>query len=118
MRALFLTVVAVVLAGPALAQQASDNPTWIPGQTRSFLTLYDQTGLNGQGVIFTERTGNLTDAFRARSLRTSGGPWEVCDGANYSGRCVVAEGWTFNLNDVGLRRVRSIRPVDPDAPRT
>ncbi len=108
----------LVLAAPAVAQdRAFGNPTWIPGQSRSTLTLYDQSGLQGGSVLIVEREGHLGGSFRAASLRTTGGAWEVCDRQNFQGQCRVVDGWALSLNrDVGLREVRSVRPVEPDQP--
>ena len=118
MRALFTTAAILMLASPSVALQASDNPNYVMGQSRSTLTIYTQAGLNGQSYLFTQSAGNITDALRAQSLRTSGGAWEVCDGANFQGQCRIAEGWAFNVNNLGLRRIRSIRPVAAAIPAT
>jgi hypothetical protein len=117
MRVLMITTAILAFAGPSVALQSSDNPNYIPGQSRSTLTIYTQAGLSGERYLFTEAAGNITDGLRAASLRTSGGAWEVCDGANFQGQCRVAEGWTFNVNDLGLRRIRSIRPLETEAPQ-
>jgi hypothetical protein len=116
MRVVWIAAGLLALAGPAAARQATDNPTWIPGQTPSSLTIYGETSLGGPGYRFTERDGNVTDALRPRSLRATGGAWQVCDGANFNGDCRVVEGWVFNIHDLGLRRVRSIQPVQPVQP--
>lgn len=105
----------LILATPAMAQEAFGNPNWIPGQSASTLTLYDQSGLQGGKLMLVEREGNLTGSFRAASLRATGGAWEVCDRQNFQGECRVVTGWTLSLNrDIGLRDVRSARPVEAD----
>lgn len=106
----------IVLATPTMAQdRALGNPNWIPGQSRSTLTLYEEPGLQGGSIMLVEREGNLSGPFRAASLRTRGGAWEVCDRHNFRGQCRVVDGWTLSLNrDVGLREVRSVRPLEPD----
>ena len=104
----------LLVAAPAVAQEpAFGNPSWIPGQSRSTLTLYDQSGLQGNSVLIVEREGNLSG--RTASLRATGGSWEVCDQHNFRGQCRVVDGWALSLNrDLGLRTVRSVRPVAPE----
>jgi hypothetical protein len=112
-----LTVAAfLVLATPAIAQDgAFGNPNWVPGQSASTLTLYDQSGLQGGKLPLVKREGNLAGSFRVASLSATGGAWEVCDRHNFQGECRVVDGWTLSLNrDIGLRDVRSARPVDAD----
>lgn len=102
------------VATPAVSQdRALGNPNWIPGQTPSTLTLYEQSGLQGNSVLIVESEGNLSG--RTASLRASGGSWEVCDQHNFRGECRVVDGWALSLNrDIGLRNIRSVRPVAPD----
>lgn len=112
MRALLATLVLVAVATPTFAQQqAADNPDRIAGQTRSTITFYTQHGLQGDATLFTRDHSNFSGGERAMSLETKGGAWEVCDGVSFTGECRVTQGWTMNIRDLGLRRVRSIRPV-------
>lgn len=106
----------LILATPGMAQEpAFGNPNWIPGQSRSTLTLYDQAGLQGKSVLIVESEGNLSG--RTASLRATGGTWEVCDRHNFQGQCRIVDGWALSLNrDIGLRNVRSVRPVEPVEP--
>lgn len=114
MRALLATLVLVAAATPAVAHQSADRPSYISGQSRSTLTIYTSSGLQGVPTTFTRGQGHVSGGERASSLRATGGAWQVCDGANFQGQCRVVEGWTMNLNDLGLRRVRSFRPILPD----
>ncbi|WP_396593892.1 beta/gamma crystallin-related protein [Brevundimonas sp. R86498] len=111
MRVLLAAMALAVVATPALAQRAADAPNWIPGQSRSTITIYTQQGLQGDATMFTRDQSHISGGERAVSLETKGGAWEVCDGVSFTGQCRVAEGWTMNLRDLGLRRVRSIRPI-------
>jgi len=108
------TALVLVLGSAAAAQQAPlGQPNWIPGQSRSTITLYDQTGLRGSELLIAEPQANLTAAFRAESVRTAGGAWQICDHNEYRGQCRVVDGWTLSLNrDLGIRQVRSMRPVE------
>lgn len=113
MRALLAALALAAVATPTFAQQATaDNPDWIASQTHSTITFYTQQGLQGDATLFTRDHDNFRGGERAMSLETKGGAWEVCDGVSFTGQCRVTEGWTMNLRDLGLRRVRSIRPVE------
>lgn len=116
LRKVTLAAALMALASTATAQdRALGNPNWIPGQSDSTLTLYDQGGLQGGKVLLVEREGNLTGSFRVASLRATGGAWEVCDRQNFRGQCRVVDGWALSLNrDIGLREVRSARPLESD----
>lgn len=112
MRALLAALALAVVATPSFAQQATaDNPDPIASQTHSTITFYTQQGLQGNATLFTRDHSNFSGGERAMSLETKGGAWEVCDGVSFTGECRVTQGWTMNIRDLGLRRVRSIRPV-------
>lgn len=114
-----VTLAVVGLSSAAVAQvPAFGEPDWIPGQTPSTLTLYSEAGLQGRGLLIVRPSGNLSASFRAASLKTTGGAWEVCDAPNFRGQCQVVDGWQLSLNrDLGLRQVRSMRPVERVAPQ-
>lgn len=116
MRAALSVLALVAVALPAFAQQAVDNPDPIASQTRSTITFYTQQGLQGDATLFTRDHSHVSGGERAASLETKGGAWEVCDGVSFTGECRVTQGWTMNVRrDLGLQRVRSIRPVVPAA---
>lgn len=107
----------LILALLSPATTAPQDPTL--GQPRmpsaTTLTLYAQAGLEGPTLFLVEDVSNISDSFRTESLKTSGGAWEVCDRINFQGRCRIADGRNMSLNsDVGLRAVRSARPVARD----
>lgn len=84
-----------------------------PGQNVGRAVLYDGRNFSGQSFIATGVHGNLGRfGGRAESLQVQGGVWELCDGTNFTGRCV-----TFNQNANDLRqygfhnRIRSVRPL-------
>jgi hypothetical protein len=77
------------------------------------VVLYDDRGYRGRlHRVDRESPLLLTFANRAESVRVTGGSWELCDGAGFSGRCTVVSGDVSDLASVGLRnRVASVRPV-------
>lgn len=116
MRVLLAALALAAVATPTLGQQAVDNPDPIASQTRSTITFYTQQGLQGNATLFTRDQSHVSGGERAASLETKGGAWEVCDGVSFTGECRVTQGWTMNVRrDLGLQRVRSVRPVVPAA---
>lgn len=74
------------------------------------LALYDQPGLKGSRVIYSF-AADRPAPFHARSARTWGGPWALCD-RGYK-HCQALEGTTRNLDLV----VAAVRPA-PEAADT
>lgn len=87
------------------------SPSALTGRDSTVLTVYGQPGLTGTVHSFSLPTGNVSTMQRYESLRTSGGPWQVCDRHEYQGECRVVEGRYLTLSQIGLRQIRSIRPV-------
>lgn len=85
-------------------------PAW--GQTR--LTLFSSTNYRGQSQAFVANApalGNLNN--RAQSLQVVG-RWQICDGANFTGRCVEVSQSVTDLRRLGMRnRIASARPIGP-----
>ena len=86
-----------------------------PEPSRGRAVLYDGRNFTGQSFIATGVHGNLGRfGRRAQSLQVEGGVWEVCDGNNFSGRCVTINQNTYDLGQLGFQnRIRSIRPARP-----
>lgn len=84
-----------------------------PGQNVGRAVLYDGRNFTGQSFIASGVHGNLGRfGGRAESLQVQGGVWELCDGANFSGRCITLNQDAYDLSQFGFRnRVRSIRPL-------
>lgn len=92
----------------------------------STLTLFEYRDLRGGTFELDHPDRALTETGgRARSLSTKGGPWEICDRADFGGRCVTVSGDVTDLRAYGMsNRVASARPVrresgwePPPAPR-
>lgn len=84
-----------------------------PGQNVGRAVLYDGRNFTGQSFIASGVHGNLGRfGGRAESLQVQGGVWELCDGANFRGRCITLNQDAYDLSRFGFRnRVRSIRPL-------
>ena len=96
---------ALVLAGMAIATQATAQ-----------VTFYEHDGFQGRSFTAEKKIGNFERyGFndRASSVVVLGGRWEVCDDAQFGGRCVVLRLGRYpslaamSLND----RVSSVRAV-------
>jgi uncharacterized protein YcfJ len=96
---------ALAVAGVALAAQAAAQ-----------VTLYEGEGFRGPAVT-AERAIWDFDPFgfndRAQSLVVTGGTWQVCEDAQFQGRCVVLQPGNYDsLRPLGMsERISSVRPV-------
>ena len=107
MNAVFRNALAV--AGLAIATQAAAQ-----------VTFYEREGFEGRSFTTERQVGNLRRfGFndRASSVVVLGARWEVCEGARFSGRCVVLRpGRYASLAAMGLNdRVSSVRAVSRNA---
>jgi Beta/Gamma crystallin len=86
-----------------------------PGPTPSgSLVLFNQPNYRGQNATYNQVTPNLYGANnRAQSATVSGGAeWQLCQGVNFTGRCITLSRSTPNLANFGMRnRVSSVRPI-------
>jgi hypothetical protein len=102
-----LGVLVTVLWGPAPGAWQRPLPTPVPAD--AYIVLYDRTNYRGnpanyRGVV--SSTGRRT----TRSVTIGDGRWELCEGPNFSGRCVVLDRSVPDLGRYGLSRVGSARP--------
>ncbi|MCM3871485.1 MAG: beta/gamma crystallin family protein [Pyrinomonadaceae bacterium] len=75
-----------------------------------YIVLYDQTTYRGSPTNYTAEESNLNQ--RARSVTIGRGVWELCEGRNFSGRCVTLNRSVPDLRSYDFsNRVRSLRPV-------
>jgi len=85
-----------------------------PGPSPSgSLVLFNSPNYRGQSATYNQATPNLRSANnRAQSATVSGGEWQLCEGVNFTGRCVRLSRSSPNLADQGMRnRVSSVRPM-------
>lgn len=89
-------------------------------QATAQITLYQQDRFEGRSFTATQKVGNL-ERFgfndRASSIYVQRDRWEVCEGAQFDGRCVVVRPGRYpDIAALGLNnRVSSVRPVAANA---
>ena len=91
-------------------------------QASAQVTLYSQPGLRGQPFSVNATIPNLDRTYfndRASSAVVQRGRWEVCEHANFGGRCVLLQPGQYpNLGAMGLNdRVSSIRRAGRGRPQ-
>src|SRR5438067_13781784 len=84
------------------------------------ITFYEREGFQGRSFSTDRRVGNL-ERFgfndRASSVVVIGDPWEVCEEAQFGGRCIVLRPGRYpSLVAMGLNdRISSVRDVNRNA---
>jgi len=74
-----------------------------------YLVLYNQPNYRGNTTTYSRADSNIND--NARSVMVGRGIWEICDGRNFTGRCVTVSENISNLASLNIGRIiRSIRP--------
>lgn len=76
------------------------------------IVLFTQPGFQGRSYRVDSASPFLSGfQDRAESVQVFGGAWQLCDDANYRGRCVIVSTSMSDLGRLGLRnRVSSVRP--------
>ena len=80
---------------------------------RSYLVIFERPDYRGRPATF-DRPSPVLENFtgQAGSITIGDGVWEVCSGANFSGRCVTLDRSVPDLNALGMRdQVSSVRPA-------
>ena len=77
------------------------------------ITFYEQPGFQGRSFVSTMPISNAERIGRGSSVVVLGGPWEVCDGERFSGRCVLLRPGTYpSFGVIGLDgAIASARPA-------
>ncbi len=90
-----------------------------PAPSDWYIVLFDQRTFRGNPVNYNQAISNLrAQDGRAQSVTIGKGVWELCDGADYTGRCVTLDQSVADLGTYGLlNRVTSLRPVRRQQPR-
>ncbi|NJC33770.1 hypothetical protein GGR88_001244 [Sphingomonas jejuensis] len=105
MRTIGLAVLALLLTGPAAAQD--ERFARPPGQAEAII--YRDLGYRGPAVNVSEPQRNLGLSWSVSSIRVQSGEWQLCDEVNFGGRCTTIDRSTPVL--VPSRRLRSMRPL-------
>lgn len=100
------------------------GPIVPPPQRDPYIVLFDQVNFRGTPNNY---SGAVPDLYgfnrRAQSVTVGRGVWEVCEGRNYTGRCVTLDRSVSNLRTYNLNnRISSVRPIGvvverPEPPR-
>jgi hypothetical protein len=84
-----------------------------PPQYDPYMVLFDRTSYRGNPTNYNTSTPDLFDNNRrARSVTIGRGKWELCEGRNFSGRCITLDRSVSDLRNYNLNRVSSVRPLD------
>jgi hypothetical protein len=102
------------LNGLGMSRRISSVRPWQQGGTavpRFSLVLFDDRGYRGQSFRLENNAARLQGfENRAQSVQVTGGSWDLCERANFAGRCVAVTSSIPDLSSIGLsRRVASVR---------
>ena len=90
--------------------RAGGGGTFPPGPGNDFIVLFNNANFSGSSTRVDRANANLNRL--ARSVTLSGRPWQLCNGRNFSGRCITV---STSVNDLGRfsmsRQVSSARPT-------
>jgi len=74
------------------------------------IVLFDRTNYRGTSTNYSRSVSNLNRS--AQSVTIGKGVWELCEGRNFTGRCVTLDNSVPDLGSYNLRnRVSSARPI-------
>lgn len=81
-----------------------------PPQSDAYIVLFERTNYRGSPRNY---NGPVSDLYgrRAQSVTIGRGVWELCEGRNFTGRCVTLDRSVPDLRSYNLRQVSSLRPV-------
>ena len=80
-----------------------------PPSSDWYVVIFDRTNYRGTSSNY---NGPETDIFKpARSITIGRGTWQLCQGRNFSGRCVTLNRSVPDLRSYNIRQVGSLRPI-------
>src|SRR4029079_1318476 len=91
-----------------------------PQETVSVVTVYTGANFGGQNASFSDDMATLAPAGLNNNIASikiaEGEKWEVCQEANYVGRCQMLSGSATDLAAIGWSgQISSLRRADPGA---
>ena len=85
-----------------------------PPSPGPYIVLFDRTNYRGNPTNYSRSVSNLNRS--AQSVTIGKGVWELCEGRNFTGRCVTLDTSAPDLGSYNLRnRVSSARPIGSGA---
>ena len=102
------------LNGLGMSRRISSVRPWGQGGIavpRFSLVLFDDRGYRGRSFRVDDSMSRLQGfENRAQSVQVTGGSWDLCERANFGGRCVAVSSSIPDLSSIGFsRRVASVR---------
>ena len=82
----------------------------IPGQGQGTITFFDGRNFSGAAVTYRQDENRVRLPFSAGSIRVEG-PWRVCTGPDYGGRCVTVDRDYRDARFLGLYTVGSAQSL-------
>ena len=74
-----------------------------------YIVIYDRANYRGTPTNY---SGSEADIFKpARSVTIGSGTWQLCQGRNFTGRCVTLNRSVPDLRTYNIRQVGSLRPI-------
>jgi beta/gamma crystallin len=87
----------------------SGRPTPPPSTSDWYIAIFDRPSYQGNPTNYNETEANIFKL--ARSVTIGRGVWELCQGRNFTGRCITLSTSVPDLRSHNLRQVASLRPV-------
>lgn len=74
-----------------------------------YIVLFDRASYRGTSTNYNRSEADISQ--RARSVTIGRGTWELCEGRDFTGRCVTLSRSVPNLRVYNIRQVSSVRPI-------
>lgn len=87
-----------------------------PPQGEPYIVLFDRVNYRGTPMNFNRPESDLNR--RARSVTIGRGVWQLCEGRDFTGRCITLERSVPDLRTYNFRdRIASLRPISSEGPQ-
>ena len=80
-----------------------------PSTADWYVVIYDRASYRGNPTNYNRTETNIFKL--ARSVTIGRGVWELCQGRNFTGRCITLDRSVPDLRRYNMRQVSSLRPV-------